>query len=73
MSVQEVVTTLNMYQDLISNLPSIVFVLFLGSWSDKNGRKIPLILPFIGSAMKSVIYLVSFKYDIKLFGHFQHL
>ncbi|CAL4082157.1 unnamed protein product, partial [Meganyctiphanes norvegica] len=42
---------------LITNIPSIVLVLFLGPWSDRYGCKTTLILPFIGSTLATVIYI----------------
>lgn len=59
-SVQQVVSTINMYTELVTNIPAVFFVLFLGSWSDKYGRKIPMTLPLIGSFLATLLYLVSF-------------
>lgn len=57
--VQRVVTKINMYMDLLTNIPSVLFVLFLGSWSDKHGRKLPMILPLVGSLLSTVLYLMN--------------
>ncbi|XP_045598775.1 lysosomal proton-coupled steroid conjugate and bile acid symporter SLC46A3 isoform X2 [Procambarus clarkii] len=58
-AVQQMVTTINMYNELLCNIPAVLFVLFLGSWSDKHGRKIPLILPLIGSFLATLLYLIN--------------
>lgn len=57
-SVQEEVTTINMYLELLTNLPAVFFVLFLGSWSDKHGRKIPMLLPSCGNLLSTLVVLV---------------
>lgn len=57
-SVQEEVSTINMYLELLNNIPAVFFVLFLGSWSDKHGRKIPMLLPSCGSFLATLVYLV---------------
>lgn len=43
--IQRYVSDLNIYASLLENLPNIMFVLFLGPWSDKNGRKLPMMIP----------------------------
>lgn len=57
-SVQEEVSTINMYLELLTNIPAVFFVLFLGSWSDKHGRKIPMLLPSCGSLIATLVLLV---------------
>lgn len=47
-----------MVQELVANLPAVLYVLVLGSWSDKYGRKLPMLLPFVGSFLATVIYMV---------------
>ncbi|KAK3872835.1 hypothetical protein Pcinc_022090 [Petrolisthes cinctipes] len=56
-SVQEEVSTINMYLELLTNIPAVFFALFLGSWSDKHGRKIPMLLPPCGSLIATLVYL----------------
>ncbi|XP_055341751.1 proton-coupled folate transporter-like [Paramacrobiotus metropolitanus] len=46
-----------LYNTLISTIPSILFSILLGSWSDQYGRKIPMLLPFFGTFMAQV-YIV---------------
>ncbi|XP_068219406.1 probable peptidoglycan muropeptide transporter SLC46 [Palaemon carinicauda] len=57
--VQKQVTLINMYKDLITVIPSVFFVLFIGAWSDKYGRKVPLTLPLCGSFLSTLILLAN--------------
>ncbi|XP_064095307.1 probable peptidoglycan muropeptide transporter SLC46 [Macrobrachium nipponense] len=57
--VQQQVTLINMYKDLITVVPNVFFVLFIGAWSDKYGRKIPLTLPLCGSFFSTLILLAN--------------
>ncbi|XP_055341854.1 uncharacterized protein LOC129590578 [Paramacrobiotus metropolitanus] len=41
------------YDTLISSLPAIIFNIFVGAWSDKVGRKLPMILPLIGATLSA--------------------
>ena len=47
-AVQTRASEFNMYMAMLSSIPSMLVALFIGPWSDKNGRKPVLILPFIG-------------------------
>ncbi len=44
---------------VIQNVPSLIFVLFIGPWSDRYGRKPLLILPTIGYLLMSGVILVN--------------
>jgi MFS transporter, PCFT/HCP family, solute carrier family 46 (folate transporter), member 1 len=37
-----------MYNTLVAAIPSVVFTLFLGSWSDRHGRKFPMAFSLVG-------------------------
>ena len=39
---------LKVYEGLISHIPSIGFAMFAGTWADRRGRKLVMVLPFIG-------------------------
>ena len=54
--VQSQVATLNIWGSLIKTIPSIFFVLFLGPWSDKNGRKPLMVVPLIGATLSTCIF-----------------
>ena len=42
------------------SLFQVVFVLFLGSWSDRWGRRLPLLLSLCGLLGESAVYLCLF-------------
>ena len=48
-----------MYYRIIVNLPAIFLGLFCGAWSDKYGRKVPMILPSLGSVFSVLLYMCS--------------
>ena len=50
---------INIYASVIENLPSILIVLFLGPWSDKNGRKPLMLLPLIGVSIIIIVHNIS--------------
>ena len=47
-AVETKASEINMYMSMLSSIPTMLMALFIGPWSDKNGRKPVLILPFIG-------------------------
>ena len=60
--IQKYVSDLNIYASLIENVPSIIFVLFLGPWSEKNGRKVPMITPLIGHICSVCLYILNYYF-----------
>ncbi|XP_042883936.1 solute carrier family 46 member 3-like [Penaeus japonicus] len=58
-AIQREATWLLMVQELVANLPAVLYVLVLGSWSDKYGRKLPMLLPFVGSVLATIIYMTN--------------
>ena len=48
-----------LYQSVASTLPSVFASLLLGSWSDKVGRKVILILPSVGSVLLYINYIMN--------------
>ncbi|XP_070578160.1 proton-coupled folate transporter-like [Ptychodera flava] len=50
------------YLNLVQTVPSILTALFLGSWSDRIGRKIPMTMPCIAAMIYAVILIVSSVY-----------
>ena len=47
-AVQTRVSQINMYLSILGSLPCMLVALFIGPWSDKNGRKPVMIIPMIG-------------------------
>ena len=64
--VQETVADIHLVVSLCQGIPPIIFVLFIGPWSDKFGRKTLLILPTVGYLLYSISYLfaVIFFYEL---------
>ena len=60
--IQRHVSDINTYADLIENIPNVVFVLFLGPWSDKNGRKVPMMAPLVGHLLSVGLYMANFYF-----------
>lgn len=51
-----------MYYRILLNVPAMVLSLFCGAWSDKFGRKIPMIAPCLGSVLSVLMYMLSVVY-----------
>ena len=64
--VQKVVADLEVYDGILVALPSVIFCLFLGAWSDTHGRKIILILPFLGNFVAFIAYMVNYAFFYEL-------
>lgn len=47
------------YYRMLVNIPAIALGLFCGAWSDKYGRKIPMMLPSLGSVFSVLFYMLS--------------
>ena len=48
-------------------LPAVFTACFLGSWSDKRGRKGPIIVASIGSALDALIILAAIHWNLPLY------
>uniref|UniRef100_T1JMB4 Major facilitator superfamily (MFS) profile domain-containing protein n=1 Tax=Strigamia maritima TaxID=126957 RepID=T1JMB4_STRMM len=59
---QNMATNFILYKTLLENLPSIGLTLFIGAWSDKNGRKFLLTLPTLGGAIGMVMMIFNAYY-----------
>lgn len=62
---------------LVNNLVSILPCIFLAAWSDKHGRKLLLILPFIGSMISDglmllILFVPSASTDLLLISEAVH-
>lgn len=56
---QQHVSIFNMYNSIIMSLIPLFFILFMGAWSDKYGRKVPLCAAMIGHTLYSAGYLLN--------------
>ncbi|KAL4224093.1 hypothetical protein ACF0H5_017547 [Mactra antiquata] len=57
--VQSDAGTYLIYYRMLVNFPAILLGLFCGAWSDKYGRKIPMMLPSLGSVLSVLLYMLS--------------
>lgn len=55
--VQKQATSYIVYYKVLSNLPALILGLFCGAWSDKYGRKLPMVLPSIGTTFATLLYM----------------
>ena len=57
--VQSISASYIMYYKILLNGPAILLGLFCGAWSDKIGRKLPVMFPCLGTILSTLIYMVS--------------
>ncbi|XP_066960801.1 solute carrier family 46 member 2-like [Macrobrachium rosenbergii] len=57
--VQKEFSLFSFYNSIILSVPALIFVLFMGAWSDKYGRKIPLLLTLLCHVMYAAGYLLN--------------
>jgi len=60
--VQTKASELNMALTMLSSLPSIVLALFIGPWSDKNGRKPLMLIPLLGFLVSTFVWILNVYY-----------
>ncbi|XP_068215100.1 probable peptidoglycan muropeptide transporter SLC46 [Palaemon carinicauda] len=53
-NVQKTTTIYNLYANVLQYLPAVFIVLLLGTWSDKKGRRLPIIISFSGYFLTSL-------------------
>ncbi|KAF2362137.1 Major facilitator superfamily [Trinorchestia longiramus] len=56
---QQEVSIFSMYNAIIMSIIPLFFILFMGAWSDKYGRKVPLCAAMLGHTMYSAGYLLN--------------
>jgi len=57
--VQSTAAVYLMYYKLVINLPAVLLLLFCGAWSDRVGRKLPVILSSFGTVIAVIFFMVS--------------
>ena len=60
--VQNEATNIEVVDGILSALPAVIFSLFVGAWSDSNGRKAVLIVPFIGNILSYLFYIANYYF-----------
>lgn len=63
---QKAVSIFHQWNGIAGHLFPIVIALFIGSWSDKRGRKIPIIIGLVGK----LIYDIGIMLNIYYFGDY---
>jgi len=58
-NVQTRVSQINMGLNIFAAIPSIILALFIGPWSDKNGRKPLIILPIVGAILSNLVWILN--------------
>lgn len=57
--VQKVAATITMYQSILTAIPAVIVSLFLGPWSDINGRKPLMVVPMFGTLVSQLVYIIN--------------
>ena len=57
--VEKITASISMYLDILYTIPAIIVSLFVGPWSDVNGRKPLMIIPQIGIILSQFIYVIN--------------
>jgi len=56
-----------LFVNMALTLPAIFTSCFLGSWSDKRGRKGPMVVASIGSSLDALIILAAIHWKLPLY------
>ncbi|ROT85668.1 hypothetical protein C7M84_009380 [Penaeus vannamei] len=57
-AVQKLDNAFILFESLVGSLVPILLVVFIASWSDRRGRKVPLVISLSGSALYAAVYLL---------------
>ncbi|XP_064098243.1 lysosomal proton-coupled steroid conjugate and bile acid symporter SLC46A3-like [Macrobrachium nipponense] len=55
---QKLVNVFNFYDKLISSIIPVLMISFIASWSDRTGRRAPILLSIFGTTLSSCTYLL---------------
>ena len=68
--VQAVTAKVEIGTQILKTIPMVIFALFLGPWSDKAGRKMLIMLPFVGYFLNCVSFIVNIYFFDELVVEF---
>ncbi|KAG1664572.1 Proton-coupled folate transporter [Nymphon striatum] len=57
--IEEVASRYILYANLVRKVPGVILAFFVGNWSDTNGRKLVILIPFFGSYLTNILYMLS--------------
>lgn len=57
--VQKTTSQWRFYENLVYVIPAMVFSIVYGSWGDRISRKVPIILPFVGTLLEHFGYILN--------------
>lgn len=63
-AVQEDASYWMLYSNVALAVPSIITGVYIGTWSDLFGRKLPLLLPPLGQILAALVYMAMSAYDV---------
>ena len=66
--VQAVTAKVEIGTQILKTFPMVMFALFLGPWSDKAGRKMLIMLPFLGYFLNCVSFIANIYFFDELVG-----
>ena len=49
-----------MIEKMVSVIPAMVLAAFFGPWSDAHGRKLPLMIPYVGIIISTILYYLAY-------------
>ena len=56
---QKYVSTLRIYNSVLQAVPSVIFALFAGSWSDLHGRKALIVTSIFGYLISNAVFMIN--------------
>ena len=68
-AVQEGASYWMLYSNVALAVPTIVSGVYIGTWSDLFGRKVPLLLPPLGQILAALVYMAMSAYEAVPVGY----